>query len=116
MDIARPELGNASHPGERTLLIAARSGRSVVVRLLLKRASADPNTIDNTGSTPLWSTYDSTHVHVEAVRLLLEAGADPPMARAKDGWTPLACGGRERLHGVGGHVELNGTRRAEPSH
>ncbi|CAM9188167.1 unnamed protein product, partial [Laminaria digitata] len=63
--------------GERTLHIAARSGKIEIVRLLLERSRADPNAADGTGYTPLMATCESAYDCVELVRLLLEAGADP---------------------------------------
>ncbi|CAN0276436.1 unnamed protein product, partial [Laminaria digitata] len=89
VELARPELGMTTNPGERALHVAARSGKVEIVGLLLKRARADPNVTDNTGSTPLMETCRSLNVRVEVVRLLLEAGADPTLARIEDNWTPL---------------------------
>ncbi|CAM9985561.1 unnamed protein product, partial [Laminaria digitata] len=88
--VALPSFGNGTTTlGERALHLAARSGNTDIVRLLLKRARADPNAPDSTGRTPLLATCDSPGNYcVEVVPLLLEAGADPTVAN-KDGFIPL---------------------------
>lgn len=78
----------AAAPGERALHIAARNGKVEIVRLLLERARANPNATDDKGGTPLLAACDSSNVHVEVVRLLLGAGADPALAET-NGIVPL---------------------------
>ena len=74
--------------GERALHIAARRGDVKLVRLLLRRSRADPNTTDNIGNTPLMATCTSSRACVEVLQLLLEAGADPAVAK-EGGLIPL---------------------------
>ena len=54
------------------------------VKLLLERFG--PNVVDSWGHTPLH--YVAWRGHVDAIKLLLENGADPNV-RDVNGWTPL---------------------------
>ena len=66
------------------LLVAARYGHKLVVKVLLDRG-ADPNKAGTT--TPLYSAARKGHKDV--VQLLLDNGANPNEASNLDGWAPL---------------------------
>lgn len=83
-----PEERYVHHPGERPLHIAIVRGNVEVVRLL-KRAGADPNSIDKRGRTPLLMACSFVEGSVEILKLLLEMGADPGLAEHEHGYTPL---------------------------
>ncbi len=67
--------------GDRPLLLAARAGHAPVIRELLE-AKADPNYANSRGTTALYSA--SFHNHVDALRLLLDAGAEIPLTKYVD--------------------------------
>ena len=91
-------------PGETALHMAAVTGKTATVRLLLD-AGADPNRTLNCGvSTDMFSggvkVWGETPLHYaaaygdeEVIRLLLDAGADPRVENAH-GERPLAYAGR----------------------
>lgn len=95
-----PETGiPAALLGERALHIAGRGGSVEIVRLLLERSRADPNTTDRRGCTPLSAACEYQYACVEMVQLLLDAGADP---------TLIETNGFNALHLVAlrGHTDL----------
>uniref|UniRef100_A0A3P8Z3H5 KN motif and ankyrin repeat domains 4 n=1 Tax=Esox lucius TaxID=8010 RepID=A0A3P8Z3H5_ESOLU len=67
------ELGDvnarANQGGQSALILAARHGRALMVRLLL-RYGAEPNAQDNQGATALMCACERGHTHI--VRLLLD--------------------------------------------
>ncbi len=74
--------------GSTLLHWAAACGHKEITSMLLQ-AGADPNTMDNSGTTPLqlcfYRYYGVIRIHEECVRLLLDAGADPNVkARDRD--------------------------------
>jgi ankyrin repeat protein len=77
--------------GGNALIPACERGHVETVRLLLDRSKIDVNHINNLGWTALLEAVilsDGGPRHIEIVKLLLAAGADPNIAD-KDGITPL---------------------------
>lgn len=90
--------------GCASLHFGTLSGNVDVVNELV-RLGADVNRLSTGmgGVTPL--ILAATKNHVEIVKALLEAGADPSIGRARDGWTPLhICA--ESNFSTGGQVLL----------
>jgi ankyrin repeat protein len=66
-------------------IVAARNAADLVQRLLLERH--DPNERDGSGLTPLmWAARTGA---VDAMKALLDGGADPTVRDVRNGWTPL---------------------------
>jgi len=77
--------------GGNALIPACERGHVETVRLLLERSQIDVNHINNLGWTALLEAVilsDGGARHIEIVRMLLAAGADPDVAD-KDGVSPL---------------------------
>jgi ankyrin repeat protein len=72
------------------LHIAASSGQSNAVRLLLKK-EANPNLQDFSGDTALLAVIGrgENEAAVQVLRMLLKAGADPNLKSSSRFWTPL---------------------------
>lgn len=77
--------------GGNALIPACERGHVETVRLLLSRSKIDVNHVNNLGWTGLLEAVilsDGGPRHIEIVKLLLEAGADPNIAD-NDGVSPL---------------------------
>jgi ankyrin repeat protein len=77
--------------GGNALIPACERGHVETVRLLLERSGIDVNHVNNLGWTALLEAVilsDGGPRHIEIVKLLLAAGADPNIAD-RDGVTPL---------------------------
>ncbi|HET6618324.1 MAG TPA: ankyrin repeat domain-containing protein [Dongiaceae bacterium] len=77
--------------GGDALIPACERGHVETVRLLLSRSEIDVNHVNNLGWTGLLEAVilsDGGPSHIEIVKLLLAAGADPNIAD-RDGVTPL---------------------------
>jgi hypothetical protein len=57
-------------------MVAANFGRTLQVELLLA-AGADPNAVDNRGTTPLMHAFQASVPDVDLARKLIAAGANP---------------------------------------
>ena len=66
-------------------IVAARNAADLVQQLLLEHH--DPNQRDASGLTPLmWAARNGA---VDAMKALLDGGADPGLRDVRNGWTPL---------------------------
>jgi len=78
--------------GRTPLITASAKDNTAVVRYLLSfravRTTASLDVRNSYGETALWSAVLAVGRHVEVVKLLLEAGANPMVAN-NDGRTPM---------------------------
>src|SRR5258708_32074099 len=75
----------ADGPSLPLAIVAARNAADLVQPLLL--AQPDPNQRDGSGLTPLmWAARTGA---VDAMKTLLDGGADPTVRDVRNGWTPL---------------------------
>jgi ankyrin repeat protein len=91
LDTGKVDYGKRNRYGGNALIPACERGHVDTVRLLLERSKIDVNHINNLGWTGLLEAVilsDGGPRHIEIVRLLLAAGADPNIAD-KEGVTPL---------------------------
>ena len=91
LDTGKVDYGKRNRYGGNALIPACERGHVETVRLLLDRSKIDVNHVNNLGWTALLEAVilsDGGPAHIEIVRLLLEAGADPNIAD-KDGVSPL---------------------------
>jgi len=79
------------------LMEAAGAGNTVIIKQLVEKG-ADINAKDHESSTPLF--FACMYGHVEAVRLLIELGANPNVEAAGLGRTPMS------LAETNGHTEI----------
>lgn len=91
LETGRIDYAKRNRYGGNALIPACERGHVDTVRLLLDRSAIDVNHVNNLGWTALLEAVilsDGGPRHIEIVRLLLAAGADPNIAD-KDGVTPL---------------------------
>ncbi len=91
LDTGRVDYTRRNRYGGNALIPACERGHVETVRLLLERSKIDVDHVNNLGWTALLEAVilsDGGPAHIEIVRLLLTAGADPNIAD-KDGVTPL---------------------------
>jgi uncharacterized protein len=98
----RPDLGITNKYGGIAIIPAAERGHVALVRELLQTTDIAVDHVNDLGWTALLETVilgDGGPAHVEILRLLLAAGADPQLADA-DGATALEHARRK------GHAEM----------
>ena len=91
LDTGKVDYAKRNRYGGNALIPACERGHVETVRLLLERSKIDVDHVNNLGWTALLEAVilsDGGPAHIEIVRLLLAAGADPNIAD-KDGVTPL---------------------------
>jgi ankyrin repeat protein len=91
LETGRVDYTKRNRYGGNALIPASERGHVETVRLLLERSRIDVDHVNNLGWTALLEAVilsDGGPRHIEIVRLLLAAGADPNIAD-KDGVTPL---------------------------
>ena len=91
LDTGKVDYARRNRYGGNALIPACERGHVETVRLLLDRSKIDVNHVNNLGWTGLLEAVilsDGGPRHIEIVRLLLAAGADPNIAD-NDGVTPL---------------------------
>jgi ankyrin repeat protein len=96
--------------GGNALIPACERGHVDTVRLLLERSKIDVNHINNLGWTALLEAVilsDGGPAHIEIVRMLLAAGADPNIAD-KDGVSPLQHAQDRRYDAIAALIEEAG--------
>lgn len=91
LDTGKVDYAKRNRYGGNALIPACERGHVETVRLLLARSKIDVNHVNNLGWTALLEAVilsDGGPRHVEIVKMLLAAGADPNFAD-KDGIAPL---------------------------
>lgn len=91
LDAGTVDYARRNRYGGNALIPACERGHVETVRLLLSRSKIDVNHVNNLGWTALLEAVilgDGGPRHIEIVKLLLAAGADPNIAD-NDGVTPL---------------------------
>ncbi|MEV7119991.1 ankyrin repeat domain-containing protein [Kitasatospora griseola] len=99
---AGPDLGLTNRFGGVSLIPAAERGHVGYVRAVLEETDIDVDHVNRLGWTALLEAVilgDGGRPHIEIVRLLLAAGADPCLADA-DGVTALHHAERRGFHGI----------------
>ncbi|HEY1382202.1 MAG TPA: ankyrin repeat domain-containing protein [Dongiaceae bacterium] len=92
LDAGKVDYAKRNRYGGNALIPACERGHVETVRLLLSRSKIDVNHVNNLGWTALLEAVilsDGGPRHIEIVKLLLAASADPNIAD-NDGVTPLA--------------------------
>ncbi|GGQ51492.1 ankyrin repeat domain-containing protein [Kitasatospora griseola] len=99
---AGPDLGLTNRFGGVSLIPAAERGHVAYVQAVLEETDIDVDHVNRLGWTALLEAVilgDGGRPHIEIVRLLLAAGADPQLADA-DGVTALQHAERRGFNGI----------------
>jgi uncharacterized protein len=107
LDTGKVDYTKRNRYGGNALIPACERGHVETVRLLLDRSKIDVDHINNLGWTALLEAVilsDGGPAHIEIVRLLLAAGADPSIAD-KDGVTPLQHARDRRYDAIGALIK-----------
>jgi uncharacterized protein len=91
LDTSKVDYAKRNRYGGNALIPACERGHVETVRLLVSRSKIDVDHVNNLGWTALLEAVilsDGGPRHIEIVKLLLDAGADPNIAD-NDGATPL---------------------------
>ena len=110
LETAKVDYAIRNRYGGNALIPACERGHVDTVRLLLERSKIDVNHINNLGWTGLLEAVilsDGGPRHVEIVRMLLAAGADPNIAD-KDGVSPLQHAQDRRYDAIAALIEEAG--------
>lgn len=112
LDTGTVDYAKRNRYGGNALIPACERGHVDTVRLLLDRSKIDVNHVNNLGWTCLLEAVilsDGGPRHIEIVRMLLAAGADPNIAD-KDGMTPLQHARDRRYDAIAALIEDAGGR------
>lgn len=112
LDTGKVDYAKRNRYGGNALIPACERGHVDTVRLLLERSKVDVNHINNLGWTGLLEAVilsDGGPRHIEIVRLLFDAGADPNIAD-KDGVTPLQHARERRYDAIAALIKDAGGR------
>jgi ankyrin repeat protein len=108
----KPDFRLRNRYGGNALIPACERGHVETVRLLLDRSKVDVNHVNNLGWTALLEAVilsDGGPRHIEIVKLLLDAGADPSIAD-RDGVTPLEHARDRRYDAIAALIKDGGGR------
>jgi ankyrin repeat protein len=112
LETGRVDYTRRNRYGGNALIPACERGHVEAVRLLLDRSKVEVNHINNLGWTALLEAVilsDGGPRHIEIVRLLLDAGADPSIAD-RDGVTPLEHARDRRYDAIAALIKDGGGR------
>jgi ankyrin repeat protein len=112
LDTGKVDYAIRNRYGGNALIPACERGHVETVRLLLERSKIDVDHVNNLGWTALLEAVilsDGGPAHIEIVRMLLAAGADPNIAD-KDGVSPLEHARDRRYDAIAALIKDAGGR------